>query len=77
MNDTNHTPVDDPLYQKLIPMLPGLGKFRVGAVQRRLLIGYNRASRLMDQLANDGRIREVPDERGGYYIATTPKDQTP
>jgi DNA segregation ATPase FtsK/SpoIIIE-like protein len=73
MSDTEHmqgAQSDDPLYRLLVPLLPGLGRFRVAAIQRSFMIGYNRASRLMERLEKEGHIKEVPDERGGYFVAT-------
>ena len=72
MHETEHmqgAQSDDPLYQRVQPMLPGFGKFRVDQIQRTFLIGYNRASRLLERLQRDGLVVEVPDERGGYYVA--------
>ena len=60
---------DDPIYRLLPPLLSGFGKFRVGAIQRQFMIGYNRASRLMQQLEHDGLVKQVPDEQGSYYVA--------
>lgn len=62
---------DDPLYSKLLPMVVALGEFRVDRIQRTFLIGYNRASRLMERLEKEGHIQEFPDERGGYFVAKT------
>lgn len=64
------TQSDDPLYQRIVPLLPGFGEFRVGLLQSQFLIGYNRASRLLEKLEKDGLIQGSPDERGGYYVAT-------
>lgn len=72
MNDENHMQgeqSDDPLYGRLRPLLPALGAFRVASIQRRFLIGYNRASRLLERLEKEGLVKQVPDERGGYFVA--------
>ena len=73
MNDTEcayNLQSEDPIYRLLQPLLPGFGRFRVGVIQRQFMIGYNRASRLLEMLEKSGLIVEVPDKQVGYFVAS-------
>jgi S-DNA-T family DNA segregation ATPase FtsK/SpoIIIE len=39
----------------------------IATIQRRLQIGYNRASRIMEALVANGVLEEVATERGSSY----------
>ena len=47
---------DDELYQEAKELVIQAGKASISAIQRRLRIGYNRAARIMDLLAENGIV---------------------
>ena len=62
---------DDPLYPTArLLVCAQSAPFRVDLLQSRFLIGYNRASRLMDKLREAGAIEAHPHEQGGYFRRT-------
>lgn len=60
---------EDELTQEAIEMFDRIGKASVSLMQRRLRVGYNRASRIMEDIRSSGELkrmgfRELPN--GGY-----------
>ena len=46
----------DPTYRQAIQVVLGAGKGSVSLIQRKLQIGYSRAARLLDLMAEDGIV---------------------
>ncbi|MBI5025596.1 MAG: DNA translocase FtsK 4TM domain-containing protein [Nitrospirae bacterium] len=46
----------DELYQKAIAFAESVGEVSISSIQRRFKIGYNRAARIMDMMAEDGLV---------------------
>lgn len=46
----------DPLYADAVKMVATTGRASISAVQRELMIGYNRAARLIEQMEKDGYV---------------------
>jgi hypothetical protein len=69
-------PTRDPLYDKAVMIVRARNRASVSLVQRELLIGYNRASRLFDAMESAGVIS--PASMDGYRTvlaaAPTPKN---
>ena len=62
--------IDDPLYDKAVLVAKAANPPSTANLQRTLLIGYNRASRLMDAMIDNGIIRRIELESGvGYRLA--------
>lgn len=63
----------DPLYEKAKLAARSTDKLCVANLQRALLIGYNRASRLMDAMVEDGTVERYDSVCGGIgYRLVTP-----
>jgi S-DNA-T family DNA segregation ATPase FtsK/SpoIIIE len=52
----------DPMYEKAIELIALSGQASTSYLQRKLQIGYNRASRIIDELEENGMIG--PTKRG-------------
>jgi DNA segregation ATPase FtsK/SpoIIIE-like protein len=59
--------MDDPLYEKAVMVVKAANPPSIANIQRRLMIGHNRASRLMDELIERGLIERIEYERGARY----------
>jgi S-DNA-T family DNA segregation ATPase FtsK/SpoIIIE len=46
----------DELYQRIIDYAESIGEVSISSIQRKFKIGYNRAARIMDELAEDGLV---------------------
>jgi len=62
-------PVVDLLYKDAVRLVRASQEFRVELLQRTFRIGYNRASRLLEQLIAESVVAEFPDPSGGYFKA--------
>jgi len=62
----------DPLYDKAKALMLSSSHPCISNIQRGLLIGYNRAARLMESLVEDGVIEKFDTGLGGigYRVAT-------
>ena len=47
---------DDPVYKDAVRVVLAAGKGSVSLIQRKLQIGYGRAARLLDLMADDGLV---------------------
>ena len=59
--------MDDPLYEKAVMVVKAANPPSTANLQRTLLIGYNRASRLMDAMIDNGILARVEYEHGVGY----------
>lgn len=63
----------DPLYEKAKLVARGTNRLCVANIQRTLLIGYNRANRLMESMIEDGVVEKYESAYGGFgYKLKTP-----
>ena len=53
----------DELFDEAVKAIQQFGRASTSLIQRRLSIGYNRAARIMDQLAQEGYIEERNDNQ--------------
>jgi len=61
--------MDDPLYDKALQVVKAANPPSITNIQRTLLIGYNRARRLMDAMIEDGTVRTIELPNGvGYRL---------
>lgn len=61
--------MDDPLYEKAVLVVKAANPPSTANLQRTLLIGYNRASRLMDAMIDSGILERFEHEHGiGYRL---------
>lgn len=59
----------DPLYEKAVLVAKAAKPPSTAHLQRTLLIGYNRASRLMEAMIGDGILERIEYEHGvGYRL---------
>lgn len=59
----------DPLYEKAVLAVKAARPPSTANLQRTLLIGYNRAARLMDAMIDDGILERHETENGvGYRL---------
>lgn len=56
---------NDPLYEKAKLIARSTDKLCIAKIQRTLLIGYNRASRLMEAMIEDGIVERYETGYGG------------
>jgi S-DNA-T family DNA segregation ATPase FtsK/SpoIIIE len=56
MSPSLFSDVDDPLYDKALEIVMQQGKASASYIQRRLKIGYNRAARIVEQMAEKGVV---------------------
>ena len=59
--------MDDPLYEKALLVVKAAKQPSIANLQGRLLIGYNRARRLMDAMIDNGIVERVEYESGVEY----------
>lgn len=62
--------MDDPIYDKAVMVVKASTPPSTANLQRTLLIGYNRASRLMDAMIDNGILERFEAERGVGYRVT-------
>jgi len=61
--------MDDPLYDRAVLIVKAAKPPSTAHLQRTLLIGYNRASRLMDDMIQNGILKRIEHENGvGYRL---------
>ena len=61
----------DELYSDAEKLVKKSERICIATLQRKLLIGYNRASRLMDSLIENGVVEKKIGELGVYYKLLT------
>ena len=63
---------EDPIYEQAKTVARSADKLCIANLQRGLLIGYNRASRLMDAMVEDGMVERYDTGYGGigYRLVT-------
>jgi len=65
--------MEDPLYEKAVLVVKAANPPSTANLQRTLMIGYNRASRLMDAMIGNGILERIEYERGvGYRLVPNP-----
>ncbi|WP_324780983.1 DNA translocase FtsK [Thiobacillus sedimenti] len=62
----------DELYPKAVEVAKAANPPSISNLQRYLMIGYNRASRLMDYLIEDGIVEQFETENGTGYRRKVP-----
>jgi DNA segregation ATPase FtsK/SpoIIIE-like protein len=63
---------EDPLYEQAKMIAKSADRLCIANLQRTLMIGYNRASRLMDSMIDDGLVERYETGYGGmgYKLVT-------
>ena len=56
---------EDPIYPQAEMLIKSTEYVCIASIQRQMLIGYNRASRLMDALIKNGVVEQFDSEFGG------------
>ncbi|GLO24215.1 hypothetical protein PPUJ21368_20430 [Pseudomonas putida] len=59
----------DPLYQEALSFVQSTRRASVSAIQRHLKIGYNRATRMIEQMESDGVVTPIDSNGGREVIA--------
>lgn len=67
-----NTEDNDPLYEKATLIARSTNKLCISTIQRALLIGYNRASRLMEAMIEDGMVERYDTGYGGIGYRLLP-----
>lgn len=52
-------PIQDPLYEQAVRTVTSTRSASIATLQRHLLIGYNRAARLIEQMEQDGLVTRM------------------
>lgn len=66
-----HEPDDDPLYPMAVKVCTAKrDRITFATLQRTLMIGFNRASRLMEVMQARGLLECVPTSSGGHFRLT-------
>ncbi len=67
--------IDDPIYDKAKLVAKNTPRLCVANLQRKLMIGYNRANRLMEAMIEDGLVEQYNTGLGGmgYRLVATTK----
>jgi len=62
MSVEEHQRADDEAYERAVELIGRVvqGSFGTSFLQRHLMVGYNRASRVIERLEADGVIRRLP-----------------
>jgi DNA segregation ATPase FtsK/SpoIIIE-like protein len=64
---------EDPIYEQAKLVARSTDKLCIANLQRHLMIGYNRASRLMEAMIEDGMVERFDTGYGGIgYRLVTP-----
>ena len=58
---------DDPLYGSAVKIAKIHKRISCARLQRTLFIGFNRASRLLEEMERRGVVKLVPTEDGGHW----------
>lgn len=65
--------LDDDIYENAQQIIITNNRASISLLQRKLIIGYNRAARLMERMEEDGIVSK-PDHNGGRIVlASAPK----
>lgn len=67
---TKYDGIDDPLYPQAVAIVKSSGRASISAVQRHLMIGYNRAAHLVERMEADGIVSKE-DGKGAREVLTT------
>lgn len=58
---------DDPLYGSAVKIAQTHKRITCARLQRALFIGFNRASRLLEEMERRGVVKLVPTDDGGHW----------
>ena len=68
--------MNDTLYDKAVMVAKAANPPSIANIQRTLLIGYNRASRLMDAMIDNGILERVQYPNcAGYRVKSSPTEK--